>query len=538
MIKLGLRGFMRHAKLDVELPDRGVILVTGKNGSGKSTLIEAVSYGLWGRTLRGTEPWPEGGGEMDLEVDACLVSRACNASGRKTMHWSLRAGDELLPQTHQTATKAQEALDHLVGPWEVWRRTSVFSSQDAAHFTMATDGERKRLLESLLGLDRFDVALEMCRADRAQAERAEVAAQAAVRELGIKIEAEERRLKDAEAMLQAQEAAVSVPAGDPAKLADLAASADKERRAAQGEGRQLDMAGAEQAAQAQEVERRLERLSSGKCPTCAQSIPPAMVEGLRVQASALKVECAAKRVSAQEQLKLLAGRVAELEEEWRELSGKASRIDAASKAAQRMTAARDQAQRTLGAALAELQDLCAKLAAAKDAATSSTQGLGTMQAVESVLGLRGVRAHILGKALGGLEAVADGWLSRIAGGKLHVKLSPCTEKKGGGTMDAISLEIQGAGGGLGYRAASGGERRRIDVALLMALAEMAGAARSTRAPDLLAFDEVFDALDPDGVEAVASAVMDLASTRPVMVITHNPALAQAVQAGVHIEMGG
>ena len=46
----------------------------------------------------------------------------------------------------------------------------MFSAQDAAHFTNATDGERKRLLEQLLGLDKFDVALTKCRLELKEVE--------------------------------------------------------------------------------------------------------------------------------------------------------------------------------------------------------------------------------------------------------------------------------------------------------------------------------------------------------------------------------
>ena len=142
--------------------------------------------------------------------------------------------------------------------------------------------------------------------------------------------------------------------------------------------------------------------------------------------------------------------------------------------------------------------------------------------------MRGVRAHVLGRALGGLEAAANGWLARVAGEGLRLKLSPYTEKKTGGTSDAISLEIEGAGGGYGYKASSGGERRRIDVSLLLALAEVAQAAHGSEAGTIFA-DEVFDALDNVGLERVADVLQELAQDRTVVVISHNPDLQQALR---------
>jgi DNA repair exonuclease SbcCD ATPase subunit len=154
---------------------------------------------------------------------------------------------------------------------------------------------------------------------------------------------------------------------------------------------------------------------------------------------------------------------------------------------------------------------------------------GELDACVKVLGLRGVRAHVLGKSLGGLETVANGWLAKIAGSGITIALKPYTEKKTGGTSESISLEVTGAGGGEGYKGSSGGERRRIDVALLLALAEVAQAAHGASAGTIF-FDECMDTLDGDGIDRISSVLNDLAKTRCVIVISHNPALSTRLQA--------
>ena len=127
-----------------------------------------------------------------------------------------------------------------------------------------------------------------------------------------------------------------------------------------------------------------------------------------------------------------------------------------------------------------------------------------LQVAEKVLGMRGVRVKVLGHALAGIEHVANGWLSRMSSG-VKVELKSFTETKTAGINDALSLEIHGVGGGHGYKATSGGERRRVDAALILGLAEVAAAA-SGGGDGTLWMDEVFDALDVDGCAAVAECL--------------------------------
>jgi DNA repair exonuclease SbcCD ATPase subunit len=159
-----------------------------------------------------------------------------------------------------------------------------------------------------------------------------------------------------------------------------------------------------------------------------------------------------------------------------------------------------------------------------------------LEACEVALGLKGIRAQVLGHALSGIEAVANLWLDRICGAGLSLKLLPYSEKKTGGVTDSISLQITGAGAGE-YLGASGGERRRLDVALLLALAEISRAAAG-REPGTLFCDEVFDALDADGQADVAEVLRELAADRAIIVITHSPDLARMLRPDVYLEAEG
>jgi len=163
--RIQLKNFMSYDALDLELPSRGVILVTGVNGAGKSSLQEAVSVAFWGKTLRKTPAWrKDTEGSVVVSSPVVTATRKCTKKGNASL--SFQIGKQTYDKRkYNTTTKAQAALDSSIMAWDLWRRTHVFSPTMAAHFTTAKDSERKRLIESFLGLEMFDYALVLCRAD-------------------------------------------------------------------------------------------------------------------------------------------------------------------------------------------------------------------------------------------------------------------------------------------------------------------------------------------------------------------------------------
>jgi len=528
--------------VDLEFPDRGLVLVTGPNGHGKSSLIESVAFGCWGETLRGRSPWVDGlAGELTVETDLSSVERSATKAGAKRLRWC-RPGEEAL--TYKTATEAQTALDAVVGPFGTWRRCSVFSSADASAFSTAADRERKLLLEELLGAARFDEAVQRCRSDlsAARARLARTRQDAAV--TAAKIEAAHGRLRDAEAARKA----VTVT-GDPIALAKEVSGLEAEVGRLRGEHTGCQVAAAASApgygatsARLEEAERRNRVLGSGRCPTCGAEIAAERVVALEAEVRALRDELAGL-VSAQKASRASAvASASRLRDELSDADGRLreARREAA-EARERARAASDAAARFAAVEASVRADVVrlgeeAEALAGEGAALAGEEAL--LDVVERVLGLRGVRSHVLGRALSGLEDVANSYLGRIGGG-MRLTVRPTTEKRTGGTSDAISLAVAGAGGG-DYAGSSGGQRRRIDIALLLGLSDLSDAARS-RPPGDLWFDEVFDALDEDGVSGVSGVLAEMAEERKVVVITHSATLASALRpiavSSVELERG-
>jgi DNA repair exonuclease SbcCD ATPase subunit len=150
-----------------------------------------------------------------------------------------------------------------------------------------------------------------------------------------------------------------------------------------------------------------------------------------------------------------------------------------------------------------------------------------LRTVAAVFGMKGFRAQVLGDALGGIELLANTWLSMLSG---EASLVLVNDVKGN-----IAINVDGFAGGQGYKGASTGEKRRLDVALLLALSEVAAGAQGC-APGTLFLDEVFDGLDPRGREGVCSVLEALSADRGIVVITHDTSLQGMVGEDSHVEL--
>lgn len=546
---LDMRRFMAHTRTHVELPPTGVVVVTGENGAGKSSLPEAVAWGAWGKMLRGTTPYRTGVDEM-CEV-TLATSTACvkrERQGRTKLSFT-RWGQP--PSKFDTATQAQDALTSLLGPFDLWRRSHVFSSADAAHFSLATDAVRKQLIETFLGLDRFDHALRACRDDLRVAETKVTEARVAHDVVTARLEGARTRLSETKRGLAtlAPEAPATAPGGSgtgvgaptapkahrgpPGRtvesLVGVLAGARREVAAARDRLRAADRAGADWAAEARRVLAVLARLREATCPTCTQPIPTALRTRLQREAHAAQQKADAEQAEARADRVSTEALIEELEEEVTVLQRTLDahkQADAVASAARRAEAQlakqRASLEQTLREASEQVHELCAQLEELRVQIEDGESDVAELEACAHVLGYKGVRAHILGRSLRGIEAVANVWLARMHP-TVRIALHPYAELKKGGVDDSISLEVQGAGAGQGYRASSQGERRRIDIALLLGLAEVSAAARGEE-PGTLWFDEVFDCLDDAGVEAVVEVLREKARARAVVVITHSKAL--------------
>lgn len=135
---------------------------------------------------------------------------------------------------------------------------------------------------------------------------------------------------------------------------------------------------------------------------------------------------------------------------------------------------------------------------------------------------QGIKSYILDDITPFLNRRVNKYLSKLASGHIEVKFNTQTTLKSGEVREKFSIDITNHDGGADYTANSGGEKKRIDIAINLALQDLV-AARSNKSLNIAVYDEALDDnLDKFGVESVMSLLKEMATEKSsIFVISHN-----------------
>lgn len=525
-----LEGFMAYDKAHVELPERGIVTVSGGNGEGKSALAEAVCAAVWGKTMRGLPFWRQGERcKVQVHADDVCVTRKVAPGGSKSLEFLREEGE------HATRSKAQADLDLHVPGMKTWKRCSVFSSADSDLFTGATDKAKKELLEGLLGISRFDDALGQCREDLKADRRKHAKLDADLARAEAVLQEKQRRLQEARDGLGTM-GRKKHPGALGKKEEALSGRFQKGHDYVREQEEALAKAryGGSDADEIARLEKKQAQLADGTCPTCGQPVPESIVKPLAGELKQARTNAKRRESRRKKKVEEMQARVSQANELLGTVTKDLAEVRSQLRTIEESDRARKHFQEVLKSAEAEIEEAAAGIDRVRVELEAAASECSTMEVVEVVLGLRGVRAHVLARALDGLQAIAAGHVRRMLGPGVDLSLLPYKELKKGEREDSISIGLTGIGGDYGYGANSGGQRRCVDVSLLLGLAQVSDASRGAH-PGTVWFDEVFDALDRERVGVVSEIMREMAEHRPVVVISHNRSLLEDLEP--HRELG-
>ncbi len=169
----------------------------------------------------------------------------------------------------------------------------------------------------------------------------------------------------------------------------------------------------------------------------------------------------------------------------------------------------------------QIDELTAKIGSLTSAKKSLDEEYEVAAAIAQVFSPAGVRAHILDTVTPFLNERTSEYLGTMSDGNISAVWSTLSKTAKGELREKFAIEVSHAKGGKSFGLISGGEKRKVRLACMMALQDLV-ASRATKPIDLFIADEIDEALDESGLERLMAILEEKARSKgTVLVISHN-----------------
>ena len=177
--------------------------------------------------------------------------------------------------------------------------------------------------------------------------------------------------------------------------------------------------------------------------------------------------------------------------------------------------------RTVAYVTAQLQTAEARIKEAAESLVRIEGELEIANAVMKVFSPAGVRAHILDTVTPFLNERTSDYLSTLSDGNIQAVWTTISKTAKGDLREKFNIEVSNDKGGKSFRSQSGGEKRKVRLATMLALQDLV-ASRAAKPINLWVGDEIDDAIDPAGLERLMAILEVKARDRgTVLIISHN-----------------
>lgn len=523
---LSLVNFGNHEDTYISFMPSGVHVFLGPNGAGKSLIAESVWWAVYGRGFRAAQ----GKWSPDRDSSKVVVEwrdpSLCLTRERSRSVTSL----VLDPPVSTHVRRTVDALTAMFGTWRASTACSVFHTVLLSRFALATETERKALMEELLDLRAFDVPyskaseeLLECRARIDLLEREKHAKDVELASLKGKlseVSSSTRGIAWAESAVKAAEirleklAVVDVPLCNDTPLYE----AYKASMGAWQECRSKVISLSDT------LNRERGLCVGGSCPMCGQSVVGVFdshIDALQKELDALSDE--------EEALHGVAERCQQELSDFRAFSEKrraayASYVENRSSFEALLELRRSELFHALNvsARIDSLSLRCREIEFSikgilRDLETEQ-QHIRRLEDLKKILGPRGARVVALRKSFEAIGAVGSSILGEIYDDHPgHEK--PLLDVEVSDDLRSVGVFASFGGKRRVYASLSSGERAIVDLSLLKALGEVQS---GRKLPLPLVYDDVLGPLDTATRERVASFIAREGETRQVLVMDHDP----------------
>ena len=496
--KINIENFYSFEKAELNLSDKnGLILIKGKNldtegsnGSGKSALLEAFYFGLTGKTIRKSteEALVNNKNKKKCSVSLEIKKRDKNYRifrGKRPTKLEFFCEEDNL--TKDNVHNTQDEINRILNINDKVLRSSMFFGQsNESSFLDCSPDDKRTIIRNFLNLDDiFD------KRDRIKSHKSGF--YQTMKEQDAVISEHETTLTELNNKLTSLETSKSKFSNyDEAvlnlELKDiLALEEQKESKKWQLARLDREIIGVEQSIKKLDDD----LLDPYTCPTCLQKTEPIKEVVL----------CLNQRDNLRLDLD-------KLEKNKEELLSDEISIPISSKEFCKILEYKDLCRDETN--YKELKaGLLSKIESARSIKSEQKKSYDVMRFWEKAFSEQGLVKYIIRNILGYLNDNANYYLSYLTGNKYFIEFDEGLNEK----IETNNKIVQ-------YISLSGGEKRKINLAVLLSLKDLLMFTDKEQM-NLLFFDEVAENLDEEGIVGLHQLLQEIKSKKKVFVITHN-----------------
>lgn len=616
-VKLTLQNFLSIRKIELDLHDRGLMLIQGKNmdsegfdsnGAGKSSVIDGLSWVLYGETVRGytgddivnLKVGKNCLGHIDLvddNGDNYRISRYRKHKDQKNSVLIFCNGEKKEFNSEKESTRFISEL--LQMDYFTFVSTILYSSK-SFKFTSSTDAEMKRAFDVMLDLDVLNKCLDIAKmkqkglleqisglesdshkveddldSSKKKLEQVKAQEQEYLQDYATKLKETESQIKDIDDEIKNVEG----QDGSTEDLEGLLAEVDEELASFKSVQSKINTLEVESSKIASEIrvsqkscnsmlseieglDRKLAdkgKLVGSNCPVCGSKVTKDSLGEVSKEIEKAKKEISSNISNTQKGIDALnksklqkEGEIEKLQKSLKDLDkiekkqgyiqGQISKVLAENKQRQVLIKALIKNKETLEKSLKQQKDskdiykpmiktLEKEIKEAEVKLSEISKKIKDKQKERievsywiDAFGNSGIKSQLLNDVTPFLNQRANYYLQKLTSGSVEIIFSTQTKLKDGEYRDKFSIVVENKYGGSKYKGNSGGEQRRVDVAVNMALQDLISS-RSNKKINIVWYDEVFDTLDETGCERVIEILQEnINSKSSIFVTTHNSIL--------------
>ena len=513
------------------------------NGSGKSSILESIIWTMYKKSIRGNDPSYNQKGDCFTGFE-CLVGDQEYRIERYHKHKKfgncsriMLNGEEI---SHRLTSSTDEEIQKLIPiPYDLFVSTSVVLQGIPVNFTQFTPSIRKTIIEDSLGFHvwekirkKFKDKISEVENDKDKIEVDFKKFESTMIELNAKLESAVEDTSARKTELQ-----------DKAKALKLEINAIKKKHDEYQEELAKVLEGKTKSdLQAQRMtlngsittfESKMRDLISiikdEICPTCGTAYPEDRMNNAKKELKSLKAKLPKVQENASKVNEILTQSEAIYSNIKVHESLVSSKKRDLSVLVSEMAEQAEPENDKVAELKAKLDDTVATVNSINEQLHEQTKRLEGFEYIDSLLlPSSPFRTRVLEKYLVHITNIIDE-ISPLVFPDVEVQLAINNKATG------IDLLVTKGGRIVEYKSLSGGEKRRLDIVIILAflrfLIEASGVSTN-----LVGLDEIFDALDHRGVESVIACIDSLfPDTHAVYVISHNTELKSQFDSIVRVE---